>query len=79
LHTLAARCGVHLGVVEFTSGGGWWMSRSRQESKGRTVCFGTNYRAAPEILHGYNRKVKGDTVEERLDMRCGQKADKFCK
>jgi hypothetical protein len=50
-----------------------------QESKGRTQCYGTNYRAAPEILHGYNRKVTGETVMERLDMRCGQKADKHCK
>mmetsp|Transcript_22556 Transcript_22556/g.31405 ORF Transcript_22556/g.31405 Transcript_22556/m.31405 type:complete len:142 (+) Transcript_22556:144-569(+) len=49
------------------------------ESKGRSVCFGTNYRAAPEILHGYTSKVKGVTPEERLDMRCGQKADKHCK
>ena len=88
-HAPPSCCGVLLRPVEssefrerrdvLTSGGGWWVSRSRQESKGRTVCFGTNYRAAPEILHGYNRKVKGDTVEERLDMRCGQKADKFCK
>mmetsp|Transcript_189 Transcript_189/g.494 ORF Transcript_189/g.494 Transcript_189/m.494 type:complete len:129 (-) Transcript_189:1134-1520(-) len=54
-------------------------SKRAKESKGRTQCYGTNYRAAPEILHGYDRKVKGETVEERLDMRCGQKADKFCK
>mmetsp|Transcript_38727 Transcript_38727/g.65197 ORF Transcript_38727/g.65197 Transcript_38727/m.65197 type:complete len:153 (-) Transcript_38727:236-694(-) len=54
-------------------------SQRAKEAKGRSQCYGTNYRAAPEILHGYNRKVKGDTHEERLDMRCGQKADKHCK
>jgi hypothetical protein len=56
-----------------------WRGGGVQESKGRTQCYGTNYRAAPEILHGYNRKVTGETVMERLDMRCGQKADKHCK
>lgn len=29
------------------------------EGKGRTVCFGTNYRQAPEVLHGYNESLKG--------------------
>lgn len=29
-----------------------------QEEKGRTVCFGTNYRAAPEVLHGYSQSLK---------------------
>ena len=27
--------------------------KRQQEGKGRTQCWGTNYRAAPEILHGY--------------------------
>lgn len=30
-----------------------------KEVKGRTVCFGTNYRAAPEVLHGYSESLKG--------------------
>ena len=53
-----------------------------QEARGRTVCFGTNYRAAPEVLHGYDASLKGKkglTAEERLDMRSGGKADKYCK
>lgn len=29
------------------------------EAKGRTVCFGTNYRQAPEVLHGYDQSLKG--------------------
>ena len=28
---------------------------------------------------GYDRKVNGDTAEERLDLRCAMKTDKFCK
>ncbi|KAK3262859.1 hypothetical protein CYMTET_28311 [Cymbomonas tetramitiformis] len=50
-----------------------------KDAKGRSLCFGTNYREAPEILHGYTRKVKGKTSEERLDKRCAQKADKYCR
>jgi hypothetical protein len=38
-----------------------------------------SYREAPEILHGYTTKVKGDTASERLDMRAATKADKFCR
>ena len=59
--------------------------RARQEEgKGRSQCWGTNYRAAPEILHGYteswkNKKSHEMSTEERLDLRCGGKADKFCK
>lgn len=34
---------------------------------------------APEILHGYTKKVKGKTAEERLDMRAAMKSDKFCR
>ncbi|EEH57903.1 uncharacterized protein MICPUCDRAFT_39106 [Micromonas pusilla CCMP1545] len=50
---------------------------------GRKNCWGTNYREAPEILHGYDKAWRGRekqmSVEERLDLRCGHKADKFCK
>ena len=28
---------------------------------------------------GYDRKVTGKTPEERLDLRCARKTDKFCK
>eukprot|EP00798_Chlamydomonas_sp_ICE-L_P015502 gene15502-21589_t len=47
--------------------------------KARSTPWGSGYRAAPEILHGYDRKVTGNTAEERLDMRAATKADKFCK
>jgi hypothetical protein len=35
----------------------------------RSTAWGSTYRAAPEILHGYDRKVTGKTASERLDMR----------
>lgn len=41
--------------------------------------WGSSYRAAPEILHGYSKKVTGKTAEERLDMRAATKSDKFAK
>eukprot|EP00775_Hariotina_reticulata_P012558 gene12558-12690_t len=47
--------------------------------KVKTTPWGSSYREAPEILHGYSHKVKGDTASERLDMRAATKADKFCK
>ena len=58
--------------------------KRQEEGKGRSQCWGTNYRAAPEILHGYteswkNKKSHEMSTEERLDLRCGGKADKFCK
>jgi hypothetical protein len=52
------------------------------EAKGRTSAWGSNFRAAPEVLHGYSAPLaKGAqrSVEERLDMRSASKADKFCK
>ena len=54
------------------------------EGKGRGQCWGTNYRSAPEVLHGYteswkNKKPHEMTAEERMDLRCGSKADKYCK
>ena len=50
-----------------------------QQPKVKTTPWGSTYRPAPEILHGYSHKVKGDTASERLDMRAATKADKFCK
>jgi hypothetical protein len=50
------------------------------EAKGRTNAWGTNFRAAPEILHGYSTKLTGKlSTEQRLDVRAASKADKFCK
>jgi hypothetical protein len=50
-----------------------------QKPKVKTTPWGSSYREAPEILHGYSSKVKGETASERLDMRAATKADKFCK
>lgn len=33
----------------------------------------------PAGAAGYSKKVKGKTAEERLDLRCAVKGDKFCK
>jgi len=41
--------------------------------------WGQRYKKAPKILHGYTAAVKGNTAEERLDMRAAMKSDKFCK
>jgi hypothetical protein len=53
------------------------------DAKGRSNCWGTNYREAPEVLHGYTEtwkgKEKGMSAEERLDLRAASKADKFCR
>ena len=54
------------------------------DGKGRSICWGTNYREAPEVLHGYTESWKKKkphemTAEERLDLRCGSKADKYSK
>lgn len=50
-----------------------------KEGKTRSTPWGSSYRAPPEILHGYSQKVTGKNAEERLDLRCAKKADKFCK
>ncbi len=44
--------------------------------KQRSTPWGATVRQAPEILHGYSRKVTGATAEERLDMRAATKADR---
>ncbi|KAL4432171.1 hypothetical protein ABPG77_005933 [Micractinium sp. CCAP 211/92] len=54
------------------------MSKAK-EGKAKATPWGSGYGRAPEILHGYSKKVKGKTAEERLDMRAAIKADKFCK
>lgn len=40
-----------------------------QQGKVRSTAWGCTYRAPPEILHGYDRKVTGKTASERLDLR----------
>ena len=47
--------------------------------KARANAWGVTYQEPPPILHGYDRKVTGDTYEERLDLRCAKKADRMCK
>ena len=57
------------------------MARAR-EAKGRTSAWGTNFRAAPEVLHGYSERLdtsKPLSAEQRLDLRAATKADKFCR
>ena len=44
-----------------------------QEGKAKSTPWGSGFKDAPDILHGYDRKVKGKTAEERLDMRSGEK------
>jgi len=49
-------------------------------ARGRTTAWGTNYRAAPEVLHGYSARLSGPlSAEQKLDVRSAAKADKFCK
>lgn len=43
-----------------------------QEGKSKATPWGSGFKKAPEILHGYEKKVKGKTAEERLDMRSGK-------
>ena len=47
------------------------------EAKGRTSAWGSNFRAAPEVLHGYSAPLVAGarrTAEERLDVRAASKA-----
>jgi len=56
--------------------------KRQNDAKGRSVCYGTNYREAPEVLHGYTESWKGKknmSAEERLDLRAASKGDKFCR
>ncbi|BDA46307.1 hypothetical protein COCOBI_08-3990 [Coccomyxa sp. Obi] len=50
-----------------------------KEGKVKNTPWGSSFKAAPEILHGYSAPVTGKTAEERLDLRCAVKTDKFCK
>ncbi|CAG9460946.1 unnamed protein product [Pedinophyceae sp. YPF-701] len=55
------------------------MQRVKQERSRGATPWGSSYRAPPEILHGYKKKVKGLTASERLDLRCASKSDRTCK
>ncbi|GMH43078.1 hypothetical protein BSKO_11000 [Bryopsis sp. KO-2023] len=50
-----------------------------QAGKSRSTPWGSSFAEPPKILHGYDREIKGDTAEERLDLRCARRTDKFCK
>ena len=50
-----------------------------KEGKAKSTPWGTGYKSAPSILHGYSKKVTGKTAEERLDLRSAMKSDKFCR
>ncbi|KAK9819828.1 hypothetical protein WJX72_002823 [[Myrmecia] bisecta] len=47
--------------------------------KVKTTPWGSSSRAPPPILHGYSAPVTGKTAQERLDLRCASRTDKFCK
>jgi len=47
------------------------MSKAK-EGKAKAAPWSSGYKKAPEFLHGYDKKVKGKTAEERLDMRAGE-------
>ncbi|GBF96998.1 hypothetical protein Rsub_09795 [Raphidocelis subcapitata] len=56
------------------------MERTKQ-GKVRSTAWGSSYRAPPEVLHGYTKKInlKTANASERLDLRAAAKHDKFCK
>jgi hypothetical protein len=56
-------------------------AKRQSEAKGRTSAWGSNFRAAPDVLHGYAAPLAQGarrTAEEKLDVRAATKADKFC-
>ena len=53
-------------------------SRAAREGRAKATPWGSGYRQAPEILHGYDAKLTGKNATERLAMRAATKADKFC-
>ncbi|KAK9830578.1 hypothetical protein WJX81_000428 [Elliptochloris bilobata] len=50
-----------------------------KEGKVKNTPWGSSFRAPPQILHGYDKPVTGKSAQERLDIRCAVKTDKFCK
>lgn len=54
--------------------------RMQQGNRERACAWGAgSYRAPPAVLHGRTAPIKGDTAEERLDLRSASKADRYCK
>eukprot|EP00298_Acanthocystis_sp_HF-20_P019999 c24539_g1_i1.p1 GENE.c24539_g1_i1~~c24539_g1_i1.p1 ORF type:complete len:145 (+),score=68.12 c24539_g1_i1:22-435(+) len=58
--------------------------RERYENGRVKTLWGSSYRDAPEILHGYSEPWRAKapnqmSVEERLDLRSAKKADRYCK
>ena len=54
------------------------MEQARQ-GKTKNTPWGSTFRAPPEILHGYDKKIKPKTASERLDVRAAMKSDKFAR
>jgi len=56
-------------------------ARRLQQRRERASPWGASYRPPPPgaILHGRDRAIRGDTAEERLDLRSAAKADRYCK
>jgi len=50
-----------------------------QDGKVKNTPWGSSFKKAPDILHGYSAPITGKNAEERLDLRCAIKTDKFCK
>lgn len=54
--------------------------RMQQGNRERACAWGAgSYRAPPAVLHGRTAPIKGNTAEERLDLRSASKADRYCK
>lgn len=52
-----------------------------QQGRERSTAWGATYRALPPgaVLHGHSAPLRGDTAEERLELRAAAKADRYCK
>ena len=49
------------------------------QGKVSSTPWGSSYRAPPEVLHGYDKKIKPKNASERLDLRSAMKSDKFAR
>lgn len=50
-----------------------------EKGQERATAWGASYRKPPAVLHGRTAPIRGDTAEERLDLRAASKADRYCK
>jgi hypothetical protein len=50
-----------------------------QQGQERSTAWSASYRKPPAVLHGRTAPIRGDTAEERLDLRAASKADRYCK